>query len=120
MARVVESALTHGTGAKQREMPKSNAPVACERPSASPPRRSRTPARGTEPLAPEAPPPSTIALVCYCALNGGYKGGSEIYFLAPIMPHRLEDAPSSVTTHSLGLTSDYLAGLGLSALCIVG
>ena len=119
MARVVDSALTHGTGAKQREMPKSNAPVACERPSASPPRRSRTPARGTEPLAPEAPPPSTIALVCYCALNGGYKGGSEI----PPGPYRApqaEGCPQFCDHTQPRLTSDYLAGLGLSALCIVG
>ena len=66
-ARQLMGDSTVTAAAKQPEVPSSNAPLVCERSSASPPKRaarSRTPARGTEPQAPEAPPPSTIALVC--------------------------------------------------------
>ena len=66
LARMGDSTVT--AAAKQPEVPRINAPVVCERSSASPPKRAArsrgTPARGTEPQAPEAPPPSTIALVC--------------------------------------------------------
>ena len=71
LARMGDSTVT--AAAKQPEVPRINAPLVCERSSASPPKRAArsrgTPARGSEPQAPEAPPPSTIELVCYRVLN---------------------------------------------------